>query len=185
MIRVAITKADDLADLYRQLVAGQEAAHGADYCSHHAAIMAAAGPNCRTYAELGVNQGTTLACAILSGFRWLDAVDLDLKRLQPWEHLFREEAKARRAQLNLWQQDSRTPIGECDFLLIDSRHEPKHLLAELEANGAHARRFILLHDTTAVPALHTTAVAWGTRHGWTVAERNCLNVGWTLLSRSA
>lgn len=177
-------EARDLTDYYTQLVFAQEAAHGSGYCSHHAIIREHA-QACVSYAELGINEGATLACALLAGYLAVEGVDIALKPIRASEGLFRAAARARGTHLSLWEQSSLLPIGETGFLLIDTRHEPGHLRQELEVHGPFVREKILVHDTGKVPALHHMAQQWGLRNGWTVERRQPCGYGWTLLSRTA
>lgn len=178
MVRVGLENVPTLGALYSRLVQGQQLAHGADYCSHHAAIFQTT-DRCRSYAELGVNQGTTLAAAILAGFETCLGVDADLSRLDPCRHLF-EQAPG----VTLLQQDSRVPLNrEVDFLLIDSCHTPGHFREELRAQGPLVRKCILAHDTWAVPRLHVELAGWAVRHGWKIQHRDTRPPGWTLIIR--
>lgn len=177
MVRVPITSAASLEDLYNQLRAGQEAAHGSDYCSHHSVIRKLA-TSCRSYCELGVNQGATLACAILAGFEHVVGVDIALGNLEPFTGLF--EGKA-----TLLEQDHLAPLPfAVDFLLLDALHTAKGLKAELEAHGDMVRRHLLIHDTAAHPELHVTACVYAAARDWTVHSRETRGYGWTLLSRN-
>lgn len=183
MIRAQIT-ADTLEEFYRQIVAAQEAAHGKGYCSHHVAIRGAAAEGCESYAELGVNQGATLACALLAGFQWVYGADHDLSHFHAHAHLFWLWRRQNGVTLELWNQDSRLPLGRpVDFLLIDSTHTAAHLREELAVHGPHVRRFILVHDTAHVPALHIEAVTWGLKNHATVQHRESSGFGWTLLKK--
>lgn len=178
MIRVPLTSAKSLYDLYAQLVEGQEAAHGADYTSHHAIMRALRSPVCRSYAEIGTNQGATLACAILAGFTHVVGVDICLAHLEPCTSLFAGKA-------TLLEQDHLAPLPfAVDMLLLDAVHTAAGVKAELEAHGDMVRRFILIHDTAAHPELHVTAAVWAARRDWTVAQRDARGYGWTLLSRN-
>lgn len=178
MVRAEVA-ARSLEELYGKLVDSQRRAHGWDYVSHHDIIRAAARNGCRSYLELGVNQGTTLACAILAGFSPVTGVDRAPERLEPHGGLFYGRAA-------VLAQDSRIPIGPVDFLLIDSLHYPDHLRAELNAHGPNVSREILIHDTSANPALYDVVVEWVARRDdeWKIVTRDTRLVGWTLCRRS-
>lgn len=188
MVKASI-QATTLEEYYAKLVAAQEAAHGVGYCSHHYAIrQAAKDDGCASYAELGVNQGATLACALLAGFKRVVGVDVALDPWKPFQGLFWAFADASGQRLSLAQQDSREPLRHhypVDFMLLDTVHEAAHLREELRVHGPNVRRQILVHDTASVPALHVEAVGWGLRNGWTVQQRSLCSVGWTLLFRQA
>lgn len=184
MIQAQVT-ADSLEEFYRQIVAAQEAAHGKGYCSHHVAIRGAVAEGCMSYAELGVNQGATLACALLAGFRYVAGVDMALAPIDPFWPLFLAYCRKRTlSTVSVAQADSREPFCRpFDFLLIDSTHTAAHLREELAVHGPHVRRFILVHDTAYVPALHLEAVTWGLKNHSTVQHRETSGFGWTLLKK--
>lgn len=177
MVSVSI-QADSLVSFYRQIVAAQEAAHGKGYCSHHRVIASKAG-ECATYCELGVNQGATLACAILAGFVHCWGVDISAAPFRVYEPLFRPHGAFR----GVVEQDSRVPLPACDFLLIDSLHTPRHLREELAVHGPHVRRYILVHDTATFPALAAVLDQWARANDWTVQQAQARNAGWTLLAK--
>lgn len=174
-------QADSLPSFYRQLVAAQELAHGKGYCSHHA-VIAKAGLEGGTYAELGVNQGATLACALLAGFRRVVGVDIALGPFRRYEGLFRAFGD----HWEVREHDSRLDLKEpVDFLLIDSRHEVHHLASELATHGPNVRRWMLVHDTAKYPMLAKLCETWCARTHWTVRQTESRNIGWMLLERRA
>lgn len=178
------SKATTLAAYYADLVAGQTAAHGPDYTAHHACIRECRETGAESYAELGVNQGATLACALLAGFERVVGVDIALAPFLPAEGLFRAYVDRLGKHLIVRERDSRLPLSlSVDFLLIDSRHTVDHLRDELRVHGPHVRRFILLHDTLTFPYLGVEAGRWAERNGWTVHLRSTCGHGHTLLSR--
>jgi len=177
MVRVPIKQARSIQDLYRQLVAGQKQAHGPDYCRHHDAIRRLADPEA-VYAEIGVNQGATLACAILAGFREVVGVDTRLELLEPCRKLFAHPT------CTLLEQDAEDPLPfPVDVLLLDAQHTVAAVAGQLRAHGANVRHHIVIHDTAAMPALHVEACYWASCNRWAVAERSMASVGFTLLSR--
>lgn len=183
MIRADI-HATTLGEYYRLLVAAQESAHGPGYCSHHP-VIASKVDTCASYAELGVNQGATLACALLAGFKGVEGVDKDLGPLRPAEGLFRAYARNHSQHLSLWEQDSREPIGEVDFLLIDSLHTADHLRDELAVHGGYVKKFILAHDTFKYSSLQRELDRYARQSGiWTIQETRASGAGWTLLART-
>lgn len=180
MVRVEIRSGTvTLREYYWQLVEGQEAAHGAGYCAHHYEIDAAA-LECRSYAEVGVNQGATLACALLAGFAEVTGVDIAPENWRPYGHLFREMPAFR----GVYPQDHLAPLPFApDFLLLDCAHTVAGLRAELEAHGPTARKYILIHDTGTFSELHREACRWAALHGLTMAGWSMKGAGHTLLKR--
>lgn len=185
MVTANVT-ATTLEDLYAQLVAAQKKAHGDDYCLHHAVIRECA-KTCTSYLELGVRQGTTLACAVLAGFGDVTGVDRDLGPFRPYEWLFD------RAPLlpDLYERDSREPFPwHVDFLFIDSLHTGAHLHQELKAHAPQVRRFILIHDTEKHVDMRATIACFvrdsgGSEGRWRIDRHETRNVGFTLLCRAS
>ena len=183
MVKAEIVAAD-LAEFYVLLRAAQERAHGPDYCAHHGLIVDAAKEGCETYVELGTNQGCTLACALLAGFRWAFGVDISPGPFRAVEALFQADAKRCDQVVEVFGQDSRNPLGfPIDFLLIDSLHRPEHLRSELKVHGPFVRQQILAHDTTKYPELAVELERWSKDNGWTVAIRESRGHGHMLLKR--
>lgn len=186
MVRASIA-ANNLGEYYAALVAAQKAAHGDHYCDHHTVIRALANePGCERYAELGVNEGATLACALLAWFDQVTGIDIALEPFRPAEGLFRAWATAYGAELRVMEQDSREPLPRpVDVLLIDSRHEVAHLREELRVHGPNVRRFVLIHDTAKYPELAAEAEQWAAESNSTVLQRETRGYGWMLLQRQA
>lgn len=175
--------ATTLEEFYDQIVAAQQAAHGRLYTSHHTEIQRRAKPT-MTYRELGVNQGGTLACAILAGYKSVTGIDHRDSTYLPFLPLFQEGANRHYVDLRLLKQDSRLPMEDyVDFLLIDSKHERRHLREELRVHGPKVNQYILAHDTATVPELHVELEDFARREGWQVALRSLDGVGHTLLQR--
>lgn len=176
MVRAQI-RASSLADFYGQIVQAQCDAHGPEYCSHHLAIWQAAS-ECESYLELGVNQGATLACAVLAGFRRVMGIDLSLEPFRAFEGLFRGRA-------TVLEQDSRRPLPRpheaIDFLFIDSLHEAAHMREELRVHGPNVRKYVLAHDTAKYPALAHELERWAALNLWTVHEQQASGAGHILL----
>lgn len=184
MIRANIT-ATDLPTFYAQICAAQQAAHGADYTAHHEVITRAVSLGCKTYCELGVNQGATVACALLSGFEGVQGIDKDIGPLTVFMALFVDWGIRCGVAISVKEQDSRIPLhGEVDFLLIDSLHEPDHVREELRVHGPNVRRFILAHDTNRQNYC-AAIVDWVEAQGgrWTVQELSPSGCGHMLLAR--
>jgi hypothetical protein len=162
MIQAKI-KADTLKEYYEQIVTQQQKAHGKTYTAHHDAIRKYL--NGGVYRELGVHQGATSACACLAGAESVTGVDIG-----PYDFSFIERSS----------HDPST-VGECDVLLIDSKHTPQHLKKELQLHASSVRNYIIMHDTYKIKGLHKVA---SQLEGWKVEEYYQENVGYTVLSRS-
>lgn len=107
----------------------------------------------RTYREFGVNQGASMAAAVLGGASVAEGFDLDLSNLAPHRHLFGEWASFREGNsLEV------SPV-EVDVLLLDTVHKPEHLREELAVHGPLAR-IIIVHDTMSKQKLRPVVEAF-------------------------
>ena len=174
MIQAKI-KADTLEEYYEQIVEQQKQAHGESYTAHHDAIRKYL--NGGVYRELGVHQGATSACALLAGAKSVTGVDITAKLILPFIPLFGERPYT---FIERSSHDSST-VGECDVLLIDSKHTASHLRKELQLHASSVRNHIIMHDTFSIPSLHKVA---SQLEGWKVEEYYQENVGYTVLSRA-
>lgn len=174
MIRAKI-QADTLEEYYEQIVSQQKEAHGETYVAHHDAIRTYL--NGGVYRELGVHQGATSACACLAGAKSVTGIDITAELILPFIPLFDPY------DYTFIESSSTNPssVGECDVLLIDSRHEARHLKKELALHASSVRKHIILHDTYKLKGLHKVA---SKLEGWRVEEYYQENVGYTVLSRS-
>lgn len=187
MINVDLKHVKDVVEFYTDIRAGQEAEHGHDYCEQHDAIQKYA-PECKTYAELGVHQGGTLANALLAGFKYVEGIDIDMHRYNKFlKPLAEEYAKENKIVLKIKEVDSTTmdSIGpSVDMLLIDSYHRAFHMQKELQMHGKRVKKYIVAHDTWSVPELHTCLEEFCFNNpGWKVLERGTTNVGYTVLKK--
>lgn len=187
MINVDLKHVKTLEEFYKDIRAGQEEAHGHDYCEQHDAIQKYA-PECKTYAELGTHQGGTLANALLAGFKYVEGIDIDMHRYEKFLKPIAEQyAKDNKIVLKMKEVSSITldSIGpSVDMLLIDSYHRAYHMKQELAIHGKRVKKYIVAHDTWSVSELHTCLEEWCFENpGWKVLERGTTNVGYTVLKK--
>jgi len=189
MINVELGHVKDLVEFYKDIREGQEGEHGDEYCQQHDAIKKF-GAECESYRELGTHQGGTLANALLSGFTYVEGVDIDMSRyhrfLKPHAERY---AKENGIQLKIVQTDSigLGSIGKAvDMLLIDSLHKAFHMSQELQLHGPSTKKYIVAHDTWSCPELHKCLEDFCKQYPeWSVHERGTVNVGYTVLKKNA
>ena len=138
------------------------------------------------YRELGTHQGATAACAFLAGATSETMVDISTKLILPNFDLFKSYAIQNDVELELRQKSShdKSTVGDCDVLLIDSKHTPNHLKKELQLHAGRVRDHIILHDTNSnekgIRGLARVASAF---EGWKVLVDEQVNVGYMVLGR--
>ena len=189
MINVNLSHVKNVAEFYKDIRAGQEAEHGKDYCAQHDAIRKyfKLGYGCTSYKELGVHQGGTAANAMLMGAKYIELVDISMvkynKYLRP---LAAKHCKDNDIELVVKETSSLGlgAIGKvCDVILIDSVHKRPHMEKELEMHAQFAKRYIVFHDTSAVPALYAGIVEFCRLNPFEIIERGTENVGYTVIKR--
>lgn len=188
MINVDLSHVTTLDEFYKDVREGQEKEHGDDYCEQHDAVRKYAG-ECKTYAELGVHQGATLANAMLSGFKYVEGIDIDMHRYEKFLRPIAEQyAKDNKIVLKLKECDSTgmDAIGpRVDMLLIDSYHRDFHMEKELKLHGPRVNKYIIAHDTMKPDEqLHDCLMDFCFNNpGWKCIERGKTNVGYTVLGK--
>ena len=188
MINVDLKHVKDVPEFYSEIRKGQEEAHGEDYCEQHDAVRKY-GAECKTYAELGVHQGGTLANALLAGFKYVEGVDINMTRYEKFlKPLAEQYAKDNKIVLKLKKASSITldSMGpKVDMLLIDSYHTSGHMWKELEIHGKRVNKYIIAHDTMKPDEqLHECLLKFCGEHPeWSVVERGITNVGYTVLKK--
>lgn len=182
MITSDFTHCTSLVSFYNEIRECHEKAHGTEYTAHHMEIYKCfTERSCKTYRELGVMQGATAACAELAGAEKLELIDIDLSRFRPYQHLF---SKAKAIECSSLRPIK--PIENTDVLLIDTVHSPVQVRSELTVFSPYTSRYIILHDTAAVPSIqHMIEKQWLPKNkSWQLVEYFTKNVGYTLLKRA-
>lgn len=189
MINVELGHVKNIVEFYKDIREGQENAHGDEYCQQHDAIKKYSA-ECESYRELGTHQGGTLANALLSGFKYVEGVDIDMSRYRKFLKPHAEKyAKENKIKLKIVEANSvgLESMGQSvDMLLIDSVHKPYHMIQELRLHGISVNKYIVAHDTWSCPDLHKCLEVYCKENpAWKVIERGAVNVGYTVLKKNA
>ena len=184
MLTAKLEGVKDLEEFYQSIRSQQEAYHGHDYCAHHDAIVKYLKPG-QHYKELGTHQGATAAAAIRAGVAKATLVDWDMQKFNANRPLFEMYCIEKGIELSVVQSDSHSlaTVGECDVMLIDTKHTYNHLREELKLHAHMVKHFIVLHDTAAQPELQRAAEEYCAKSNWKVVERYMGNVGYTVLGK--
>lgn len=188
MINSELGHVKTIDEFYASIREQQEAAHGEHYCKMHDIINDLA-KDCKSYKELGVHQGGTLANALLQPtLRYVEGVDISLEKYNKFLKPIAENWAAASARVLRMKECSSTSIDSLgystDILMIDSVHKSHHMQAELELHGKYVKRYIVAHDTQLPDdQLYWTLVNWGVDNGFDSMIRNKENVGFTVIER--
>ena len=178
-------EADTLEEYYTKLCKLQSDAHGEDYLLVHDEIRSCLS-GCFSYTEFGINQGATLAAAMLT----LDPVDVSAYDIKlGWyseaAELFDDYAVEWLIDFNVTETDTLDcTIDPVDVLYIDTLHKKDHLLAELALHADKVRRYIIFHDTTYAPGLKQAVLQFvGAGDEWRVVTECTDSVGFMTIER--
>ena len=176
-------EATALPEYYAKLCELQGGAHGKDYLMVHDEIRLRM-KGCDSYTEFGINQGATLAAALLEDPKVVRAYDIRLGWYKEAAHLFDAYSDERGVDYRVTESSTLDcVIDPVDVLYIDTVHEYKHLRKELARHGDKARRFIIVHDTHARPRLKRAVQEYACGE-WSIVTDCDTNVGFMTIERA-
>lgn len=177
-------RVSNLGDYYTELYSLHANTHRPEYMLVHDEIIERVN-ECESYTELGVNQGATLAAALLQNPKRVRAYDIKLKPYNFAKHLFEGYIQENNIDYAIYETDSLIcAIEPVDVLYIDTLHKHDHLRKELTRHGDKAKRYIILHDTAAQKGLKRAAKEYVEQNKHWKIERVCdINVGFMTLKR--
>ena len=188
MINAKLDHVKTLPEFYSEIRKQHEEAHGAEYCWQHDAMQKLM-VDCDSYKELGTHQGASAAAACLTNPKSVTLIDIDMHRWRPFEQLFVDYCKNNNIKLNVKEISSidNKSVSPTDLLLVDSNHQPTHLIKELELHKNYIKKYIVLHDTSMLfgkPDDRLYRVCEQFCSGitpWIIDFRETANVGYTIL----
>ncbi len=171
-------EASTLEDYYAKLYKLQSDAHGADYMLVHDEIKKRL-QGCDSYTEFGINQGATLAAAMLETPTTIRAYDIKFGWYTQAAGLFQQYAAEHSINYEATESDTLDcVINYVDVLYIDTLHRHDHLAKELHAHGNKANKFIIFHDTFAQPGLKRAVQEYvAANKEWTIVTECNVSVG--------
>lgn len=178
-------KSNSLDDYYSEIYKLHSNAHKPEYMLVHKAITNLI-ENCNSYTEFGVNQGATLAAAILKQPSKVRAYDIKLDNYSHASHLFNSYTEENNIDYKIYEGDTlKIKIDPVDLLYIDTLHRYDHLIKELNLHGNKVKKYIVCHDTFAQKGLHQACEEWVQKNPeWKIKEYCKVNVGYTVLERN-
>lgn len=177
--------ASTLSEYYAKLYALQSNAYGSDYMLVHAEIRKRL-RGCDSYTEFGINQGTTLAAAMLENPTTVRAYDIKLGWYTQAAYLFTQYAEDHTIDYKVTESNTLDClIDPVDVLYIDSYHKRAHLEKELAIHGNKANRFIIFHDTLARPELKGAVCQYVmANEEWSIVTECDVSVGFMTIERA-
>lgn len=185
MIKGDFTHCTTLQQFYDDIVSVQKKAHGEKYTSHHDDLIRLM-LECKTYKELGVNQGATAAAVLLQAPKYIELIDITLNNFNEYRHLFEQFAQENDVALSIKEIGSTDPsldITECDLLFVDSLHFIWHIQEELRLHAPKTNKYIVIHDTGDRPLNHVAALNVLGDMGWQEVKHDLRGHGHSIFKR--
>lgn len=179
-----------LEDFYSEIVSGQVAVHGENFCSHHDLIRDNLTEN-DIYIELGTQQGGSAAAAMLCKPKKVILVDISMEKyneyLKPIAENYCQNNGIELVLKEISSIDTKS-AEKADVMLIDTVHTSEHMQKELAIHGDNISKVIIAHDTSIVnkrknEALYHCLMDFCGKKGWELQKRNTNNVGSTSIER--
>lgn len=192
MINAKLDHVKTLDQFYTEIRKQHEEAHGSEYCWQHDAMRDCMSV-CKSYRELGTHQGASAAAACLTNPKTVELVDISFEKWRPFEKIFRAYCEENGIKFKVKEVSSTDPqtASPVDCLLIDSNHQPAHLIQELRLHGPVTKKYIILHDTSRLfgkpdDRLWQVANSWISEgiSPWRIKFRETANVGYTVLENT-
>ena len=183
MISGNFLQCNDLMEFYETIRKLHEKAHGKDYCAVHDEINSRVTD--KKYIELGVNQGGTLAGALLQKPHTVYGVDRNIDYIEPYRQLMISFADENKIDFRIKRGTSTNKkiIEECDILYIDTTHKWPTLKSELNAWNSIVNETIIIHDTHNC-RLQSRINKWVEDNPIWKVTHNTQNVGYSILERA-
>jgi len=163
----------------------QSDAHGTDYMLVHDEIKKRL-QGCDSYTEMGINQGATLAAAVLQHPKVVRAYDKKLGWYLEAEQLFNDYAEEHNIDYEVFESDTLDcTIDPTDVLYIDTWHKYDHLTKELHRHADKAQKYIIFHDTHTMKGLKQAVTEFVDKNEeWSLVADCKINVGFMTIKRT-
>lgn len=173
-----------LQEYYDRVYDLQTEAHKTDYMLVHAEIKDKL-QGCDSYTELGVNQGATLAAAMLENPKVVRAYDISLMPYNKAKHHFDKYSSDHSIDFNVIEGDTlKCALDSVDVMYIDTLHRYEHLVKELALHGDKANKYIIFHDTHAQQGLKRAVQEYVKKNPqWTIVTDCKVNVGFMTIAK--
>jgi hypothetical protein len=143
--------------------------------------------SCRSYRELGTNQGGSTSIAVLANLDYYELIDKSFSNFRMVRSIVEQYVKEHNIKLICHEMSSLEVQTETktDFLLIDSVHRYKHVMRELEIYASLTNRYIMFHDTHGIPEVGRAADDFlSVNAEWQEVERHEQSAGFIVIERT-
>lgn len=142
--------------------------------------------DCKSYRELGTNQGGSASIALLENLKYYEFIDKGFKNYRPQKPILDSYIKDKDIQIVMHEMSSLEVDTNVttDFLLVDSVHKYKHVRKEIAIYTPLTTKYIMFHDTHGIPEVYVAVKEFlDSTDEWKEIEHYAQGAGYTVLER--
>lgn len=185
MRKVNYSNCKNIKEISERTISGQSEVYD-EYFPEYLRRMPYYLKKCKSYRELGTNQGGSASVAFLSNLEYYELIDKSFNNFLEIKNFFDEYALEKQIVLVYHEMSSlevKTDI-ETDFLLVDSVHKYNHVLKELEIYAPLTKKYIMFHDTAGIPQVYNAVLEFlKNNNNWIEIEVFKKSAGYVILER--
>lgn len=154
MRKVNYSNCKNVEELYHTSMCQLANLYTSDYSSYLPHIRELL-KSCKSYRELGTNQGASVSSAILSNPEYIELIDINFKNYAPQQPIIELYAKKHNIEIIMHEQSSLnvTTSIKTEFLFVDSVHKYDHVKKEIKLYEPLTTKYIMFHDTVGFPGV--------------------------------
>jgi hypothetical protein len=141
---------------------------------------------CKSYRELGTNQGGSASVALLEKLDYYELVDKSFNNYKPIKSHVETYCRENSIEIKYHEMSSldvKTQITT-DFILIDSVHKYKHVTQEIELYEPLTKKYMMFHDTYGFPGVGQAVKDFlKINKNWNLVEEQTVTPGYMILER--
>jgi hypothetical protein len=186
MKKINYEKCKNINDVAKETILGQSSVYDF-YFPEYLRRMPHYLEYCKSYRELGTNQGGSASIALGSNLNYYELIDKSFNNFRPIKHLFDEYSLTHNIDIVYHEESSLEVIThtETDFLLIDSVHKYSHVTKELDLYAPLTKKYIMFHDTAGIPQVYNAVLDFlKNNNQWTEIEVFKKSAGYVIIERT-
>lgn len=185
MRQVDYSKCRDLQEMAKHTINGLSEVYDYEF-PEYLRKMPSYLKDCRSYRELGTNQGGSASIALLENLEYYEFIDKGFNNYRKQKHLFDNYLEHKYIKVTMHEMSSLAVNTDIvtDFLLVDSVHKYKHIKKEIELYAPLTSNYIMFHDTNGIPEIYSAVRKFlNTTKEWKQIEHYNKGAGYTVLER--
>jgi hypothetical protein len=185
MRQVNYNNCNNLQEIANQTIVGLSEVYDYDF-PEYLRKMPSYLKSCKSYRELGTNQGGSASIALLENLKYYEFIDKGFGNYRPQKTIVDNYVKDKDIQIVMLEMSSLDVVTDVstDFLLVDSVHRYKHVKREIAIYAPITTKYIMFHDTHGIPEVYTAVKEFlDITSEWKEIEHYAKGAGYTVLER--